>query len=79
VLVATLHFMDRYAGVLAGERNRMMLARRARSFSRHGRLGMSALGGLLAALFVRSMERGERVHSAMLARGWDGTLRSLDN
>jgi cobalt/nickel transport system permease protein len=78
ILVTTLHFMDRYANVLASERDRMMLARRSRSFSRRGRLGASALAGLLAALFVRSIERGEPVHSAMLARGWDGTMRALD-
>jgi cobalt/nickel transport system permease protein len=28
----------------------------------------------LGALFIRSYERGERVHLAMLARGYDGTL-----
>jgi cobalt/nickel transport system permease protein len=77
-LVATLHFMHRYAGVLSAERDRMMSARRSRSFSRRRRLRPATLAGLLAALFVRSLERGERVHSAMRARGWDGTLRSLD-
>jgi cobalt/nickel transport system permease protein len=28
----------------------------------------------LGAVFIRSYERGERVHLAMLARGYDGTL-----
>jgi len=27
---------------------------------------------------LRSFERAERVHSAMLARGWDGTIHNLD-
>jgi cobalt/nickel transport system permease protein len=29
------------------------------------------------ALFIRSFERGERVHLAMLSRGYDGTLPLL--
>jgi len=29
-------------------------------------------------LFVRSYERGERVHQAMLARGYTGTMPTLD-
>ncbi len=32
-----------------------------------------------AALFIRSYERGERVHLAMLSRGFDGVLPSLNN
>jgi cobalt/nickel transport system permease protein len=31
----------------------------------------------LGALFIRSYERGERVHLAMLARGYDGTMPVL--
>jgi cobalt/nickel transport system permease protein len=31
------------------------------------------------ALFVRSYERGERVHAAMLARGFNGTIPQLDH
>ena len=71
VLVATLHFMYRYLHVLSEELNRMLFARRARSFRRSGRLEWGRLGGMIGMLFLRSMERGERVHAAMLARGWD--------
>ncbi len=79
VLVATLHFMYRYLHVLVAERDRMLLARRARTFDRRGWHDWTRLGSLLGTLFLRSLERGERVHAAMLARGWDGTLRSLDD
>ena len=34
-------------------------------------------GHLAGTLFVRSVDRGERVHAAMLARGYDGEVRSL--
>lgn len=77
-LVATLHFLYRYVHVLADELGRMVQARRARSFRRSGRLDWGLLSGLLGVLFLRALERGERVHAAMLARGWDGTLRTLD-
>ncbi len=78
VLVATLHFMFRYSYVLVDELGRMVQARRSRSFRRGGP-GWASLSGLIGVLFLRAMERGERVHSAMLARGWDGTIRSLDD
>src|SRR5437763_1681170 len=34
--------------------------------------------GLIGALLIGALERGERVHAAMIARGWDGTIRTLD-
>jgi len=78
VLVSTLHFMGRYVHVLGDELARMTQARRSRTFRRSGRLDWGLLTGLIGMLLVRSLERGERVHAAMLARGWDGTIRSLD-
>jgi cobalt/nickel transport system permease protein len=35
------------------------------------------LGNLAGTLLVRGHERAQRVHQAMLARGFDGTFRSL--
>ncbi len=78
LLIATLHFMVRYIHVLGDELGRMAQARRSRSFRRSG-LDFGLLTGLIGVLFVRAMERGERVHAAMLARGWDGTIRTLDD
>ena len=31
------------------------------------------------SLFIRSYERGERVHLAMLSRGYDGQMPQLDD
>ncbi|HMB07011.1 MAG TPA: CbiQ family ECF transporter T component, partial [Isosphaeraceae bacterium] len=78
VLVATLQFMYRYLFVLTDELDRMAQARRSRTFRRSGRLDWGLLTGLIGTLFLRAFERGERVHAAMLARGWDGTIRTLD-
>ena len=79
ILVATLQFMYRYLFVLTEELERMVLARRARTFRRSGRLDWGLLTGLIGVLFLRSFERAERVHAAMLSRGWDGTPRTLDD
>ncbi len=79
VLVSTLQFMDRYRHVLLDELDRMATARRARTFRRRGSLSWTLLTGLIGILFLRSFERAERVHGAMLARGWQGVVRSLDD
>ena len=78
VLVDTLGFMERYRFVLADELDRMATARRARSFGRRSTMSLSLAGGLIGLLFLRAFERAERVHSAMIARGWRGTLHSLE-
>ncbi len=72
VLVATLQFMDRYRYVLLDELDRMTTARRARTFNRRDSLAWGLLTGLIGLLFLRTFERAERVHGAMVARGWDG-------
>ena len=77
MIVSTLQFMERQIHILGSELARMVQARRSRSFRRSGRLEYALLTGLIGMLFLRSFERGERVHSAMLARGWDGTVRTL--
>jgi cobalt/nickel transport system permease protein len=78
ILVSTLQFMDRYRHVLLDELDRMATARRARTFGRRRTLSWSVLTGLIGMLFLRTFERAERVHDAMIARGWQGALHSLD-
>ena len=74
VLVQILMFMIRYADVVGSELHRMRVARESRGF-RGGRLGaLRVLGPATGALFVRCFERGERVHLAMLSRGYAGRL-----
>ncbi len=81
LLVATLGFMVRYAEVLTGEMQRMRVARLSRGADPRWLWQGRAVAASAGALFVRSYERGERVHLAMAARGFDGTfpdLRPLD-
>lgn len=79
VLIATLSFMQRYIFVLGDELARMLTARRARSFRGRGGPGFAMLSSLVGVLLLRALEREERVHAAMTARGWDGTMRALDD
>jgi cobalt/nickel transport system permease protein len=76
-LVAILSFMIRYLSVVSGDLQRMRIARESRGYS-GGRVGhLKAVAAGAGALFVRSFERGERVHLAMQARGYTGTMPAL--
>ncbi len=83
VLVATFGFTYRYIFVIGDEVLRLMRARTARSGVRDGKGGGSVLwrarvtGGMAGSLFLRSIERSERIYDAMVARGYDGEARSL--
>lgn len=79
-LVAMLAFMYRYIFILWDELARLRRARDARDF---GELNVvrrwTANAQTIGLLIVRAMERAERTHHAMLARGWDGSVRYLGN
>lgn len=77
VIVLILSFMYRYIFVLVDEVMRIRQARDSRSFG-GGRLRqLKTIGNMIGTLFIRSYERGERIYAAMLARGFDGEIRSL--
>ncbi|MGH3980781.1 MAG: cobalt ECF transporter T component CbiQ [Pseudonocardiaceae bacterium] len=73
--IATL--MLRYVDVIVGEARRMRVARISRGHDPRllWQAGATARG--VGSLFLRSYERGERVHLAMLARGWTGAMPTL--
>ena len=72
LLVAIAGSMVRYLDVIAGEVHRMDVARRSRGYQGRWLWQGKAVAAGAGALFVRAYERGERVHLAMLARGYDG-------
>jgi cobalt/nickel transport system permease protein len=76
LLVQILTFMIRYADVVTAELRRMRMAREARGFQGRHLGALKVLGPTAGALFIRSFERGERVHLAMLSRGYTGSLPS---
>ncbi|NGO68308.1 cobalt ECF transporter T component CbiQ [Streptomyces boncukensis] len=71
-------FMVRYGDVVADELRRMRIARLSRGFEARGPRQWGVLAKTAGALFIRSYERGERVHLAMLSRGYDGVMPTLD-
>jgi cobalt/nickel transport system permease protein len=74
MIVQIMGFMLRYLDVVTGELGRMTTAMRSRGCDPSSPRHWPVLARSLGALFIRSYERGERVHLAMLARGYDGTL-----
>jgi cobalt/nickel transport system permease protein len=77
LMVQIMSFMFRYANVVGAEMARMKVARESRGFQgrdlRHARVVAQSAG----ALFIRSYERGERVHLAMLSRGYTGRMPTV--
>ena len=78
LLVLIAAFMYRYLFVIMDEARRMRAALAARGYHPRHALQAGAIGRVATALFLRSYERGERVHLAMLARGWRHTMPRLD-
>ena len=72
-LVAMVAMTFRYLAILADEAGRMRRARDARGFRGRWIGQASVVGQMVGTLFLRSYERGERIHGAMLARGFDGS------
>ena len=85
LFVAVLAFMYRYLFVLADESSRLLHARAARSAALPGQAHGRSLpwragvaGSMVGQLFVRSLDRSDRVYSAMLARGYNGELLTMN-
>jgi cobalt/nickel transport system permease protein len=86
LLVAIIGLMWRYIFVLADEALRLMRARAARSgeaeipgHRKGGQISWRAqtAGGMAGNLFIRSIERSDRIYVAMLSRGYDGEVRAM--
>ncbi len=72
LLTTIVSFMYRYIFTLIDQVQKLERARVARSYGRRGVYQLKATGNLLGSLFVNTYERGERIYSAMLARGYHG-------
>ncbi len=78
LLVAILASMYRYIAVLAEEFSSMQRAARSRNLLSSRSRQRTVVGNMFGSLFIRTYERGERVHQAMLARGYEGLPRMAD-
>lgn len=74
IFAVQLLMLYRYIFVLIDEGLRMHQARTLRSF--HNRaMGLKTFGHLVGQLLLRTLDRAQRIHLAMLCRGFDGTIR----
>ncbi len=73
-LVQIASFMFRYLDVVTAELHRMRVARESRGFRARSVRQWPVLASTMGALFIRCYERGERVHLAMLSRGYAGRM-----
>lgn len=71
-MVQIMGFMVRYLDVVTDEMRRMRIARESRGFTARNPRHWPVVARSAGALFIRSYERGERVHLAMVARGYTG-------
>jgi len=78
LLVLIAAFTYRYLFVIADEARRMRAGLTARGYAPRHALQTQAIGRVATALFLRSYERAERVHLAMLARGFNQAMPRLD-
>lgn len=81
LFVAIIGLMWRYLFVIIDEAQRLLRARASRSAAAPGIRSGGTLfwrakvtGGMAGNLFLRSLERSERVYAAMLSRGYNGDL-----
>lgn len=73
LLTVQLLFVYRYMAVLIEESLALVRARDARSFGR-GSYPLRLWGPMVGQLLLRTLDRAERIHRAMLARGFTGRI-----
>jgi cobalt/nickel transport system permease protein len=78
LLVAILGSMNRYLMILVAEFQAMRRAAISRNLLRSPQQQRMVVGNIFGSLFIRTYERGERVHQAMLARGYQGLPPTME-
>ena len=77
LLVTTTALVYRYLLVLRERAAAMALSARCRGYGPTSPDRLATGGAMLGALLLRSLDRADRVHRAMLARGYQGRLPTL--
>jgi len=72
LLVAIFASMYRYIALLSEEFTTMRRAAASRNLTHNARRQRLVLGNMIGSLFLRTYDRGERIHQAMLSRGYGG-------
>ncbi|MBL7068332.1 MAG: cobalt ECF transporter T component CbiQ [Candidatus Omnitrophica bacterium] len=79
IFIMVLSFMYRYLFVSIDELMRMKHAKDSRTIKPKRLFEIKTLANMLGSLFIRSYERGESVYLAMCSRGFNGSIKTLDN
>jgi cobalt/nickel transport system permease protein len=74
LFISITTFMIRYLELIVAELGRVRVAMTSRGYDPRWISQARPIASSAGALFVRSYERGERVHAAMLARGYTGEM-----
>ena len=77
IITMIISFMYRYIFILVDELMRMKNARDSRTVGGSRLFHIKTLANMVGMLFLRSYERGERIYTAMVSRGFDGKARTL--
>jgi cobalt/nickel transport system permease protein len=72
LLIAIIASMYRYLDVLVDEFNTMRRAAESRNLLNHRARQRLVFGNMIGSLFIRTYDRGDRIHRAMLSRGYRG-------
>ena len=81
IMVTLLMFTYRYIFLFGDELGRMKQARRAKHFRTSGSMldksTMKVISNTIGMVLVRAYDRGNDIHDALRARGFDGQLKTL--
>jgi len=79
LIVTLLSFTYRYIFVFQDEFQSMSRAKESRSYRRKRWLNFKTLANMVGVLFIRAYERGERVYLAMCSRGFEGSVKTIQD
>jgi len=74
IFAVQLLMLYRYIFVFIDEGLRMFQARTLRSFKKRS-MGLKTFSYIIGQMLLRTIDRAQRIHLAMLCRGFDGTIR----
>lgn len=78
LVISIATFMIRYLEVVTDQVSRMRTAMTARGYDPRWITQARPIATSAGALFIRSYERGERIHAAMVSRGFTGEMPALE-
>lgn len=78
MIIAIVSFMFRYLELVISQMHRTRTAMTARAHDPRWFWQIRPIALSAGAIFVRTYERGERVHLAMMARGYSGSMPRVD-